>query len=75
MNFTRIAQPIVLAWGFRRALIAFLAGAASTLAITPVNSDPASFITVWPVMFVTFPVAVWLLDGAAAGRFGGVVSA
>jgi apolipoprotein N-acyltransferase len=69
VTFVRLAQPIVLAWGFRRALIAFLAGAASTLAITPVNTDPTSFITVWPVMFVTFPVAVWLLDGsAAAGR-------
>jgi apolipoprotein N-acyltransferase len=74
-TFIRLAQPIVLAWGFRRALIAFLAGAASTLAITPVNTDPGSFITVWPVMFVTIPVAVWLLDGAAAGRFGGIVAA
>ena len=74
-TFTRLAQPIVLAWGFRRALIAFLAGAASTLAITPVNADPSSFITVWPVMFVTIPAAVWLLDGAAAGRFGGIVAA
>jgi apolipoprotein N-acyltransferase len=74
-SFTRVAQPIVLAWGFRRALIAFLAGAASTLAITPVNADPSSFITVWPVLFVTFPVAIWLLDGAAAGRWGGIVAA
>jgi len=74
-TFTRLAQPIVLAWGFRRALIAFLAGAASALAITPVNADPSSFITVWPVMFVTVPVAVWLLDGAAAGRWGGIVAA
>ena len=74
-TFTRLAQPIVLAWGFRRALIAFLAGAAATLAITPVNANPSSFITVWPVMFVTVPVAIWLLDGAAAGRFGGIVAA
>ena len=57
----------MLAWGFRRALIAFLAGAASTLAIAPLN--------VWPAMFVTFPVAVWLLDGAAAGRWSGVAAA
>jgi len=62
-----VAQPIVLAWGFRRALIAFLAGAASTLALAPLNF--------WPAMFVTFPVVVWLLDGAAAGRWGGVTAA
>ena len=67
MTFTRIAQPIVLAWGFRRALIAFLAGAASTLAMAPLNF--------WPAMFVTFPVVVWLLDGAAAGRWRGVGAA
>jgi apolipoprotein N-acyltransferase len=75
VNFARIAHPIVvLAWGLLRGLIAFLAGAASALAVTPLTSDPASLITAWPVMFVTFPVAVWLLDGAA-GRWGGVVAA
>jgi apolipoprotein N-acyltransferase len=67
VTLARIAQPIVLAWGFRRALIAFLAGAASTLALAPLN--------VWPAMFVTFPVVVWLLDGAAAGRWSGVIAA
>jgi apolipoprotein N-acyltransferase len=67
VTLARIAQPIVLAWGFRRALIAFLAGAASTLAVAPLN--------VWPAMFVTFPVVVWLLDGAAAGRWSGVTAA
>src|ERR1700751_3653925 len=25
----------------------------------------------WPVLFLTFPVAVWLIDGAGAGRLGG----
>jgi apolipoprotein N-acyltransferase len=65
--FAAIANPIVLAWGVRRTLIAVLAGAASTLALAPINF--------WPAMFVTFPVAVWLLDGAAAGRFGRIVSA
>jgi len=73
-RLTHIAHPIVvLAWGVLRALIAFLAGAASALAVRPLTSDPASLITVWPVLFVTFPVAVWLLDGAA-GRWGGVVA-
>ena len=48
-------------WGWRRALIAFLAGAASALAMAPFNA--------WPVLFLTFPVLVWLIDGAAAGAW------
>ena len=57
----------MLAWGWRRILIAFLAGAATTLALPPLE--------VWPVPFVTFPVLVWLVDGAGAGRLGGAISA
>jgi apolipoprotein N-acyltransferase len=67
VTFARLARPIVLAWGFRRALLAFLAGAATTLAMAPMNF--------WPAMFVTIPAAVWLLDGAAAGRWSGVAAA
>jgi apolipoprotein N-acyltransferase len=62
----RIAQPIVLAWGLPRALIAFLAGAASTLGMPPLD--------VWPALFLTFPVMVWLIDGAV-GRGNGVLAA
>ena len=29
-------------------------------------------INFWPVLFVTFPVLVWLIDGAAAARWRGV---
>ena len=67
MTLTRLAHTIVLAWGWRRVLIAFLAGAATTLALPPTD--------VWPVPFITFPILVWLVDGAAAGRLGGVVAA
>jgi apolipoprotein N-acyltransferase len=63
----RAAHAIVLAWGLRRVLIAFSAGALSALAMAPVDA--------WPVLFVTFPILVWLTDGAAAGRLGGVPSA
>jgi apolipoprotein N-acyltransferase len=63
----RIAHSIMLAWGWRRALIAFLAGAATTLALPPFN--------IWPLPFLTFPVLVWLIDGSATGRFGGMLSA
>lgn len=64
---TRLAHAVVLAFGWRRAGIAFVAGAASALAMAPVNA--------WPVLFVTFPVLVWLVDGSAAGRRSGAVSA
>jgi apolipoprotein N-acyltransferase len=58
---------IILAWGWKRAAIALLAGALSTLAMAPFNA--------WPVLFLTFPVVVWLIDGAGAGRFRGVPAA
>ena len=63
----RFAHSIMLAWGWRRAAIAFAAGALSTLALAPLNA--------WPVLAVTFPVLVWLIDGAAAGRLGGAWAA
>src|SRR6267378_466434 len=58
---------IILAWGWKRAIIALIAGALSALAMAPFNA--------WPVLFVTFPVAVWLIDGAAAGKWRGVPAA
>jgi apolipoprotein N-acyltransferase len=64
---TRLANTIVLAYGWQRAGIAFLAGAISVLALAPVNA--------WPVLFITFPVLVWLVDGSAAGRWSGPVAA
>jgi apolipoprotein N-acyltransferase len=58
---------IILAWGWKRAAIAVLAGAFSALAMAPFNA--------WPVLFATFPVAVWLIDGAGGGRLRGVPAA
>jgi apolipoprotein N-acyltransferase len=57
-------NSIVLAWGWRRGLIAFVAGALSALAMAPFNF--------WPILFLTFPTLVWLIDGAGVGRWGGV---
>ena len=62
-----VALSIILSWGWKRAATAFLAGAASTLAMAPFNA--------WPVLSVTFPIAVWLIDGAGAGRRDGVPAA
>ncbi|MFD1703194.1 apolipoprotein N-acyltransferase [Methylopila henanensis] len=56
------AGSIMLASGWRRALIAFAAGAASALAMPP--------FSLWPVLALTFPVAVWLIDGAAGATKG-----
>ena len=48
-------------------LIAIAAGAATALALPPLD--------LWPVPFLTFPILVWLIDGSAAGRLGGVPAA
>jgi len=61
------AQAIILTWGWKRALVAMAAGALSVLAMAPFNA--------WPVLFVTFPVMVWLIDGAGGGRLGGIPAA
>jgi len=67
VTLTRITHSVVLASGWRRAAIALVAGAASALAMAPFNA--------WPILFVTFPVLVWLIDGSAAGRWSGAVTA
>jgi apolipoprotein N-acyltransferase len=58
---------IILSWGWKRAAIALIAGALSALAMAPFNA--------WPVLFLTFPTVVWLIDGAGAGRWRGVPAA
>ena len=63
----RLIHAIVLSWGWRRRGIAFAAGALSALALAPFNA--------WPILFLTFPTLVWLIDGAGVGRWGGVVAA
>jgi apolipoprotein N-acyltransferase len=66
-NFRSVGLAIILAWGWKRAAIALTAGALSALAMAPFNA--------WPVLFLTFPIAVWQIDGAAAGRWRGVPAA
>ena len=55
-----LAQRVILAWGWRRFLIAFLSGAVAALAMPPFGFLPA--------LAVSLTVAVWLIDGAASGR-------
>ena len=67
MILARIAHSIVLAAGWRRAAIAFAAGVVSALAMAPFNA--------WPLLFLTFPVLIWLIDGSTGGRYNGMWSA
>lgn len=53
----RIAGRIMLLDGWRRLVVAFLAGAVATFALAPFNVPLAGFLA--------FPVLVWLIDGAA----------
>lgn len=51
----RVALDLGLLDGWRRWAAAFFAGALSVLALAPVH--------LLPVLFLTFPILVWLLDG------------
>ncbi len=61
----RIAGEFILLWGWRRALAALVAGALSALAMPPFYA--------FPILFLTFPVFIWLMDATAADPPGGVV--
>jgi apolipoprotein N-acyltransferase len=62
-----LIHAIILSWGWRRRLIAFAAGAVSALAMAPFDA--------WPVLFLTFPTLVWLMDGVGDRGWSGVVAA
>ncbi|MDQ6435575.1 apolipoprotein N-acyltransferase [Mesorhizobium sp. LHD-90] len=61
----RLAGRIMLLWGWRRAFAAFLAGAFAVLMQAPYDFFAAGF--------VSFPVLVWLLDGATAPASSGLL--
>jgi len=52
----RVSGRVILLWGWRRAALAFLAGALAVLTQAPFDFFAAGFIA--------FPVLVWLVDGA-----------
>ncbi|WP_020180819.1 apolipoprotein N-acyltransferase [Methylopila sp. M107] len=56
-RFEALAARVTLAQGWRRSGLALGAGAVSALAMAP--------FSVWPILAVTVPVAVWLIDGAS----------
>ena len=51
-----IAHEIILAWGWKRRIIAFLSGSMGVLALAPFGFMPA--------MFVSLTSAIWLIDGS-----------
>nr|WP_029351456.1 apolipoprotein N-acyltransferase [Bosea sp. 117] len=61
------ADGIMLTIGWRRLAVAFLAGAVSALAMPP--------FSVWPVLALTFPVLVLLIDSAAISGGRGLAGA
>ena len=54
----KLRNRIVTARGRERVALAVIAGALSVLALAP--------FFVWPVLFLTMPVFVWLIDGSAS---------
>jgi apolipoprotein N-acyltransferase len=62
MTLAALAYRVVLSSGWQRRLIAAGAGAFSALAMAPYN--------LWPLLAITFPILVWLLDGTGSGRSG-----
>ncbi len=59
----KLADAVVVLWGWRRLAVALVAGAVSALAFAPFN--------LFPLLWLTVPVFVWLLDGAEAGEGAG----
>jgi apolipoprotein N-acyltransferase len=59
----RLADSIILLWGWRRFLLAFLAGATTVLALPPFNASPVAWLTI--------PILIWMIDGSAmSGKSG-----
>ncbi|MGR9447563.1 apolipoprotein N-acyltransferase [Rhizobium leguminosarum] len=61
----RLADRVILVWGFKRSLLAIAAGAFAVLALPPIGFFAA--------MFVSFTLLVWLIDGAAASPESGLI--
>jgi apolipoprotein N-acyltransferase len=59
---TSLADAVMLSWGWKRRVIALVAGAVAALAMAPLD--------IWPALIVSLPVAVWMIDGAGMeGKF------
>lgn len=61
-----LARTIATLSGWRRWAAAFAAGALSVLAMAP--------FFLWPILFLTLPVLVWMIDGSLERTSNGAVS-
>lgn len=61
----RLAGRVMLLSGLSRALVAFIAGLVTVLAQPPFG--------IFAFAFVSFPILVWLLDGATGNPDGGIL--
>ena len=62
---SNLADRVIVLWGWRRFLLAVIMGGLSALALAPYD--------LFPILFVTLPVFVWLIDGAAARPDAGLL--
>jgi apolipoprotein N-acyltransferase len=62
----RLADAVILSWGWRRRASAFGAGAASALAQPPIFA--------FPLLWLSLPILVWLLDGSVGARRSGLAA-
>jgi apolipoprotein N-acyltransferase len=61
----RLAGKIILLWGWKRIALAFLMGALASFALPPYDF--------FAVCFISFPVLVWLIDGAVDNAGAGPI--
>ena len=59
VSIEALAERLRTLGGWRRWAAAFAAGVVSVLAMAPFFA--------WPVLWLTLPALVWLIDGAAKG--------
>ncbi|MGD9740623.1 MAG: apolipoprotein N-acyltransferase [Bauldia sp.] len=62
---TRLADSVILLWGWRRWLLALIAGAITALALAPFDLVPIAFLTI--------PIFVWLIDGSVPPEGSGIL--
>ncbi|MEQ1715184.1 MAG: apolipoprotein N-acyltransferase [Hyphomicrobium sp.] len=60
---TRLSEGVAALRGWRRAALAVCAGALSVLSFAPLH--------LFPVLFLTLPVLVWLIDGSGDAKSAG----
>ncbi|MEP2944896.1 MAG: apolipoprotein N-acyltransferase [Lentilitoribacter sp.] len=63
----KISGDIMLSWGVKRFIIAFIAGALANFALPPFDF--------FAVLFISFPILVWLIDGASKQPDKGFIAA